>query len=92
MSVMITPPSTWMPPPPTPCTQRPTSNTPMVLAAQQRTVPTVNKTNDMVRQMGRPKISLIEAMTGITTALTRRYEVPTQKAWVVFPWRPVTIA
>lgn len=92
MSVTITPPKTWMPPPPTPCTHRPTSSTSMELAAQQRIVPTVNRTSDVVSQIGRPKMSLSEAMIGMTTAFTSRYEVPTQKARVMSPLRLVTIA
>jgi hypothetical protein len=46
----------------------------------QRMVPTVKNTREMTRSCCRPKVWLMDAMTGWKMAEVRRYDVPAQKA------------
>lgn len=66
--------------------------TAMLLATQQSIVPTEKAAIEIVRQIGRPTTSLMEHISGIETAFTRRYDVPIQKASVVVPPISFTIA
>lgn len=52
---------------------------------------TVNNTRDVSKQTARPKISLSEAMTGMNTALVRRYDVPIQNPCTAVPCNSVDI-
>lgn len=81
-----------MPPQPTPWTVRPAKRTAISCDKQQINVPTVKATRDTVKQIGRPNTSLTAAIVGMTTAVAKKYEVPTQKPSVVLPSRAVTIA
>jgi hypothetical protein len=60
-------------------------------AMQHTIVPTVKAAREARRQIGRPNISLREAMNSMVTAQLKRYEVPIQKPSIAVPWRSVTI-
>ena len=55
-------------------------------------MPIVKMAMANVRQIERPMTSLTEQIIGIVMALTRRYDVPIQKASVVEPPMSLTIA
>lgn len=71
--------------------QRPTSSADIPRATEATIDPTVKAKREMRRQIGRPKISLMDAMIGMKTALVRRYDVPIQKPWVAVPPSSVVI-
>ena len=80
---------TWvmamMPPPPIPCTQRPTSMTAKSCATAQRAVPKVKRTMDVTSSRWRPKQEEAAAITGWQTADVRRYDVPVQNVSAADP-------
>ena len=80
---------TWVmamvPPPPIPCTQRPTSMTAKSCATAQRAVPKVKRTMDVTSSRWRPKQEEAAAITGWQTADVRRYDVPVQNVSAADP-------
>jgi hypothetical protein len=91
MSVKMTSARTTMPPPPMPWIDLPTNIWAIPWAEAQTTVPRVNMNTETQRQMGRPKISLRDAMKGMKTALLSRYDVPIQKPDVASISRSTTM-
>jgi hypothetical protein len=91
MSVVMTRERITMPPPPTPCMHLPMRSTVMLFAMLQRTEPMVKTVRLDNSTQVRPKTSLKAARKGMVVALARRYEVPTQNAWVAVIDRAVVI-
>lgn len=61
----------------------PVNNTFTSFAKQQSSVPVVKKPNEVTRTIGRPNMLLISARNSIVAASDKRYDVPTQIAFVV---------
>ncbi len=85
MSAKTNWPSEMMPPPPMPWMTLPMSRTVKLLARAQIMLPAVKDRRHGTRSSRRPKMSERAAINGCTTAETRRYEVPAQKASEAVP-------
>ena len=84
----MTCPMVIIPPPPIPCSERPTKKTPNPLATgAQSSVPSVKNMTDTKSTSVYPKMSDSAAMKGWHTAHDNRYDVPAQNASVVLPPR-----
>ena len=88
ISAKMTCPIVIIPPPPIPCTERPTKKTPNPFAAGAHSrVPNVNNMTDTKSISVCPNMSDSAAMKGWHTAHASRYDVPAQNASVALPSR-----
>lgn len=79
------------PPPPMPCTERPTSSTAELLATEAMMAPIVNNKRAAKSTGLRPMIWEKEAHDGWNTVEVRRNEVPAQNVSTAVPLRAVDI-
>ena len=92
MSVMMTYVSALSPPPPTPCTVRPTRRVVIFWAMAEMTAPAVNNVRATRSTDLRPNMWEREAHVGWKTVLVRRKEVPAQNASIAVPLRSAAIS